>query len=161
KSIPSTRSRRRNANGGQCTPAVPTWRDSRSKAPNRARGRRWPPRARRPGRRAEMAPATPPGTHDTTSIGSIAETDPTGWGDLPLAQNHVRELIASAIPPSVAKERGYRTVTVKRRLGELGFRQNQQNAPGLLVPIHNLVGEPVGHLFKPDSPRTNPQTGKV
>ena len=50
-------------------------------------------------------------------------------------------------------ERGYKTVTTKAALKDLGFSANQQLVPALLIPISNVHGEVAGYQSRPDKPR--------
>ncbi|MFL5761887.1 MAG: DUF3854 domain-containing protein [Thermomicrobiales bacterium] len=75
------------------------------------------------------------------------------WDALPVSEKHRAELIASAIASEVAKERGYQSITTKRAVMKLGFRESQANVPGWLAPMHNIAGELADYTFKPDSPR--------
>jgi len=62
-------------------------------------------------------------------------------------------LEASGISQSVIEARGYRTVSDRRELLELGFKDGQARVPGLLVPIRGIDGSVVSHQFRPDEPR--------
>ena len=66
----------------------------------------------------------------------------------------------SAIAPEVITARGYRTVTSKRDLAELGFSPAQRQVPGLLLPLHATDGSQPTFQYRPDSPRTG-RGGKV
>ena len=66
----------------------------------------------------------------------------------------------SVIDPQVAIDRGYRTVTVKRELKDLGFTDTQQRVPALLIPLHDIDGEVWGYQIRPDEPRLN-RDGKL
>ena len=71
-----------------------------------------------------------------------------------LSDNHRASLqAASSIQPEVVLERGYRTVTTKAALRDLGFSTNQQIVPALLLPVFNVHGEVAGYQTRPDSPR--------
>ncbi len=65
--------------------------------------------------------------------------------------NHLIE--GSAIAADVAKERGYRSITKKLELKNLGFAESQQIVPAFLIPIHNVHGEIALYQIRPDSPR--------
>jgi hypothetical protein len=69
-------------------------------------------------------------------------------------------VVASGIPPAVARARGYASVKTKATLAKLGFASYQQRVPGLLVPLHGTAGGVVGHQLRPDTPRTDAH-GKV
>ena len=60
---------------------------------------------------------------------------------------------ASAIAPEVARERGYRTVTIKAELKRLGFSDQQRCVPALLLPVHGVGGEVVNYQVRPHEPR--------
>ena len=70
-----------------------------------------------------------------------------------LAPQHARLIDDSAIAPDVALTRGYRTVTTRAALRELGFGSRQLRVPALLVPVWNVHGEVVLHQLRPDTPR--------
>src|SRR5919106_2830693 len=73
----------------------------------------------------------------------------------PLSAEHRQMLESgSAISPEVIAARGYRTVTNKRELGELGYSPTQRQVPGLLLPVHATDGSEPTHQYRPDSPRT-------
>ncbi len=71
----------------------------------------------------------------------------------PLQPQHRKLVVASAISPEVAAERGYRTITVKAELKTLGFTDKQCSVPTLYVPVWGVNGEIVGHQIRPDTPR--------
>jgi hypothetical protein len=78
--------------------------------------------------------------------------------DDPLSSVHSHMLaVASGISPAVIAARGYRSVTVKTRLRELGFSAAQCLTPGLLLPVWNISGEIATYQFRPDQPRISPQ----
>jgi len=65
-----------------------------------------------------------------------------------------RKLIEdSAISLAVAAERGYRSVTKKAELKELGFSPAQCRVPALLIPIYGVSREIVTYQLRPDAPR--------
>jgi hypothetical protein len=66
---------------------------------------------------------------------------------------HAALLAASAISPEVARQRGYRSIDVKKCLEELGFERYQRNVPGLLIPLHRADGSVWGYQYRPDTPR--------
>jgi len=70
-----------------------------------------------------------------------------------LLPQHVALIAASGINDEVAAARGYRSVTKKSELRALGFGPSQARVPGLLVPVHNVLGEVVLYQIRPDSPR--------
>ena len=73
----------------------------------------------------------------------------------PLLPHHREMLEASAISSSVIEARGYRSVTDRQVLRDLGFTAAQSRVPGLLIPLRGMDGEPGGFQFRPDSPREN------
>ena len=75
------------------------------------------------------------------------------YDGLDLDENHAAKLASSAIPAEVAAQRGYRTIRIKRELGELGFGRSQQIVPTLLVPIHGVTGDVMLRQHRPDQPR--------
>jgi hypothetical protein len=76
----------------------------------------------------------------------------TGYG-MHIFPQHAALLEASAIPPEVARERGYVSVDTKKRLEPCGFTKGQQVIPGLLIPVHGTDGTVRLHQYRPDEPR--------
>lgn len=79
----------------------------------------------------------------------------TAWADLDLDDHHRNMLIASAISPEVARERGYRTLREQWQAEREGFRGEQALVPALLLPVHTVAGGSVGAVLRPDTPRVN------
>jgi hypothetical protein len=77
-----------------------------------------------------------------------------------LLPQHEALLIESAIAPDVAMARGYRSVTDKSDLAELGFPGYQRRVPALVIPVWNVYGESETYQLRPDTPRTNTKNGK-
>ncbi len=71
----------------------------------------------------------------------------------PLLPRHLDLLTASAISPTVAKTRGYRSVTNRAELERLGFAATQRLVPGLLIPIWGVDGKIASYQLRPDEPR--------
>ncbi len=82
--------------------------------------------------------------------------------NLSLSPKHQAMLDASAISPDVAEQRGYRTITSKAEIVQLGFADFQARTPALLIPIHGLgcVAGAVRYQLRPDDPRLN-ERGKA
>jgi hypothetical protein len=91
--------------------------------------------------------------------GPSGDASPEGFG-LRLLPQHQELLVASAISPEVAHARGYVSVTERARLEAVGFSPMQRQVPGLLIPVHGVTGEVVGHEYRPDTPRVT-GAGKV
>lgn len=70
-----------------------------------------------------------------------------------LFPQHAELLRASAVPPELARARGYVTVDTKRRLEQLGVTRTGRNVPGLLVPLRRKDGSVWGYQYRPDTPR--------
>jgi len=70
-----------------------------------------------------------------------------------LLEQHLQHLKKSAISIDVMRERGYRSVLGKTPLKEAGFSKTQQRTPGILIPLHGVSGEVIGHQHRPDHPR--------
>jgi putative DNA primase/helicase len=70
-----------------------------------------------------------------------------------LQPNHAALIAQSGISRDVAEARGYRTVTKKGELRDLGFSQSQARVPALLVPVHAVVGGVALYQIRPDAPR--------
>jgi hypothetical protein len=71
-----------------------------------------------------------------------------------LLAHHVGLLASSAIDPSVATARGYRSIVHPADLARLGFKPYQCRVPGLLIPIHDVTGRVALYQNRPDKPRT-------
>jgi len=81
-----------------------------------------------------------------------------GNGQLdPLLPHHAALLRASAISDTVARARGYRSVTTGAELFEIGFSARQARAPALLIPIWGVGGEISLYQARPDTPRIDPR----
>lgn len=72
-----------------------------------------------------------------------------------LFPQHAALLEGSGITPEVAEARGYVSCDTKATLARLGFGQSARLVPGLLIPIHTVLGGVVFHQYRPDSPRLN------
>jgi Protein of unknown function (DUF3631)/Domain of unknown function (DUF3854) len=70
-----------------------------------------------------------------------------------LFDHHAEYLSARAVSPEVARERGYVSADQKTQLGRLGFGSTQRRVPGLVIPIHDVLGEVSGWQLRPDHPR--------
>jgi len=66
---------------------------------------------------------------------------------------HAELLVASAVSPEVARERGYVSAGEKTRLESAGFAKSQRVVPSLLIPIYGTDGELRTHQNRPDNPR--------
>ena len=89
-------------------------------------------------------PASPPGA---------AESSPEPPD--PLRPNHAQMLRESAIADGVQRERGYRTITTKAEVKQLGFTERQARVPALMIPLHDVHGEIASYQTRPDMPRVN------
>src|SRR5262245_53713572 len=78
---------------------------------------------------------------------------PVDYSALDLLPHHQKLIEASAISPEVAAARGYRSITTKAALKELGFSDRQARVPALLVPVWSVHGERVLYQARPDDPR--------
>ncbi|MGI8752147.1 MAG: DUF3631 domain-containing protein [Acidimicrobiales bacterium] len=79
-------------------------------------------------------------------------TGPDEYGGR-LVDGHAAKLVASAISPEVAAERGYVTADNKAQMERAGFGPAQRRPPALLVPLYGVTGELVGHQMRSDDPR--------
>ena len=71
-----------------------------------------------------------------------------------IADHHMAMLEASGITAEHAEARGFETVTLRRRLEEVGLVKAACNCvPGLLIPLLRLDGSTWGHQYRPDIPR--------
>lgn len=66
---------------------------------------------------------------------------------------HAALVNGSGISSEVAAARGYRTVTKKAELRDLGFGESQARVPALLIPIHDVAGKVTLYQIRPDVPR--------
>jgi len=74
-------------------------------------------------------------------------------GESSLGHQHQALIDASGIASTVAEARGYRSVTERADLDALGFAQQQQRVPALLVPIWGVSGKIETYQIRPDTPR--------
>jgi hypothetical protein len=82
--------------------------------------------------------------------------------DVPaLLQEHLDHLKGSALSLEVIRERGYRSELHKTKLKEVGFSTVQQRIPGILIPLHGVDGEVIGHQYRPDKPRHDPNRDRL
>lgn len=75
--------------------------------------------------------------------------------DIPeLLQDHLDQLTkGSGLSPDIVRERGYRSITRKDELEQLGFSIAQRRVPGLLLPLHAPDGTQPFSVYRPDNPR--------
>jgi hypothetical protein len=78
-----------------------------------------------------------------------------------LLQEHLDHLKGSALSLEVVRERGYRSELNKAKLKEVGFSTVQQRIPGILIPLHGVDGEVIGHQYRPDNPRRDSKRDRV
>jgi len=72
-----------------------------------------------------------------------------------LLDEHRKLLVeTSAIAPDVIAARGYKSETVPKDLGPLGFKLEQWRTPCLVIPVWNVTGTVAYHQIRPDDPRT-------
>jgi hypothetical protein len=76
-----------------------------------------------------------------------------------LLPQHAALLTASAISDAVAAARGYRSVTEKAELRNLGFSARQTHVPALLLPVWDVAGKIALYQARPDEPRV--ENGKT
>ena len=76
-----------------------------------------------------------------------------------LFDQHRKLLADSGVSDEVADERGYVSEDTKKGMERRGFGQAQRNVPALLIPLHNVWGQPAGWQARPDDPRM--KDGKV
>ena len=74
---------------------------------------------------------------------------------LAIFDQHAALLAGSAIPPDLARRRGYVSVDTKVRLEQLGVTRAGRSTPGLLIPLLRKEGSTWGYQYRPDVPRTN------
>jgi len=74
--------------------------------------------------------------------------------ELGLLPEHWKLIEDSGIKLEVVRARGYRSVTSKKELTDLGFSAAQQLVPTLLIPVWDVNGKVAFHQHRPDTPRT-------
>lgn len=67
--------------------------------------------------------------------------------------HHLEMLTASGIAEEVIDERGYVTEDTKAGMGRRGFGATQRIVPALVIPLHDVWGQPAGYQTRPDQPR--------
>src|SRR5215207_11150530 len=78
-----------------------------------------------------------------------------------LSDKHKKMLTeGSGISEEVIAVRGFRTISKKVELEELGFGRAQRNVPGLLIPAYSPTGEISTYQYRPDRPRVD-KDGRV
>jgi hypothetical protein len=70
-----------------------------------------------------------------------------------LLPQHQALIEESGISPEVALARGYRSITGKQELLDLGFSRAQCRVPALLLPVWTVHGEIGTYQLRPDAPR--------
>jgi hypothetical protein len=68
-----------------------------------------------------------------------------------LLPHHAEMLSQKGIPPEIARERGYRSVSDMALLAELGFSVTADQVPGLLVPLYDVTGAFRHCIYMPDN----------
>src|SRR5262249_39003112 len=53
--------------------------------------------------------------------------------------------------------RGYRSVSTKTELKDLGFSERQCRVPAFVIPVWGVTGEVALHQIRPDHPRVSPE----
>ena len=76
-----------------------------------------------------------------------------------LAANHLAMLVDSGITDELIEARGYFTARKKVDLANLGFSEQQQIVPALVIPVFAPHGEVVLYQARPDQPRM--RDGKI
>jgi len=112
----------------------------------------------------EIDPIAPPAAEsvvtpeDLSNLeAEITRQNPQGSGTSPesldLLPHHAALITASVISLDVARSRGYKSVTKKSQLLDLGFGKSQTLVPALLIPVWGVSGEIVLYQARPDTPR--------
>lgn len=109
---------------------------------------------------------SPPREGPSTDVGMPegSAAPPEGTTPAPAAPfllpHHKKLIEDSGISAAVALARGYRSVTKKKELEELGFSKPQCRVPALVLPVRNVNGDVVLHQTRPDEPRCD-KDGKI
>jgi hypothetical protein len=78
-----------------------------------------------------------------------------------LLPHHLAQLTQeSGLNDATIMARGYRSITKKAELSDLGFTRIQQHVPALLCPVWNVAGEIGNYQLRPDAPRIHRRRGK-
>jgi hypothetical protein len=75
--------------------------------------------------------------------------------ELDLEPQHAQLLASAGIQPSVALDRGYRSIRSKAALQPLGFTLAQARVPSLLVPLFTPGDGTIGNALRTDEVRTD------
>jgi hypothetical protein len=70
-----------------------------------------------------------------------------------LLTRHARRILNASIAKPVARARGYRSVTTKAELRQLGFTDTQCRVPALVLPVWGVYGEIANYQLRADDPR--------
>lgn len=61
--------------------------------------------------------------------------------------------VGSGLSDAVIEQRRYQSITDPKKLAPLHFPSEEASAPGLLVPLYNVLGEQASYQYRPDTPR--------
>ncbi|MGE0827365.1 MAG: DUF3854 domain-containing protein [Candidatus Binatia bacterium] len=92
---------------------------------------------------------------EDSQIEETQETSSSADVLLDLLPHHEQLLTDSAIDRQIAYTRGYRSITRKTDLEDLGFSPAQRRVPTLVIPVHSVTGDIALHQIRPDRPRTS------
>lgn len=104
-------------------------------------------------RAGQLPDATQDGKNGMKQFTTSGGRSPYAADNCQLAPQHEKLLVDSAIDPAVARERKYRTETVKANLKAIGFGASQLAVPTLVIELFDVRGKPAGHQHRPDQPR--------
>ncbi len=95
-----------------------------------------------------------PGAGERTDVRIVdAQAGAIKAWDADLLPRHRDLIVASAISPEVAAERGYHSIFKKSKAKDLGFGDKQCCVPALVIPVRTVGGEIGTYQLRPDQPR--------
>lgn len=100
----------------------------------------------------QCARETPP-EHPTAAQQADVDALVERYRQQDLIDRHIYALIARGVASEIAAARGVFTARTKQQLADLGFSLSQRQAPALVIPLFNTVGDLATYMIRPDKPR--------